>query len=99
MAFPVKEIEVSKIWKIKAVEVTTRTVYIWTEAEDAHEAKLNMDLQEFHDRAVADNLCSTTRHLVSAEEVSDECGCSCHCGGWDGAGTCKQPCDKCDCPE
>lgn len=24
------------------------------------------------------------------------CDCSCHCGGYDGAGTCKQPCDSCD---
>ena len=24
------------------------------------------------------------------------CECSCHFGGWDGAGTCKQPCDVCD---
>ena len=22
--------------------------------------------------------------------------CSCNFGGWNGAGTCKQPCDKCD---
>jgi hypothetical protein len=22
--------------------------------------------------------------------------CECNCGGYDGAGTCKQPCDKCD---
>jgi len=25
------------------------------------------------------------------------CLCNCHCGGFDGAGTCKQPCDECDC--
>ena len=27
------------------------------------------------------------------------CDCNCHCGGWDGAGTCKKPCEKCDCEE
>jgi hypothetical protein len=26
-----------------------------------------------------------------------DCECNCHCGGWDGAGICKQPCDKCSC--
>ena len=28
-----------------------------------------------------------------------ECECSCHHGGWDGGGTCKQPCDECDGPD
>lgn len=26
----------------------------------------------------------------------ENCGCSCHCGGFDSCGVCKQPCDKCD---
>jgi len=28
-----------------------------------------------------------------------KCQCNCHCGGWDGTGTCKQPCDNCNCKE
>lgn len=27
------------------------------------------------------------------------CECSCHCGGFDGSGVCKQPCDNCQCPD
>jgi len=28
--------------------------------------------------------------------ISNTDECNCHCGGWDGAGVCKQPCEKCD---
>ncbi|KKN91179.1 hypothetical protein LCGC14_0220450 [marine sediment metagenome] len=29
----------------------------------------------------------------------DCCSCPCHFGGYDGEGTCKQPCNECDCEE
>lgn len=28
-----------------------------------------------------------------------KCECPCHCGGLEDGEICKQPCDKCDCPE
>lgn len=33
----------------------------------------------------------------NTSQRDNECRCPCHCGGWDGAGTCKQPCDNCEC--
>lgn len=39
-------------------------------------------------------------HVYSTEEtLGGKCICPCHCGGWDGAAVCKQPCDECDCPD
>ncbi len=32
-------------------------------------------------------------------ELENECQCPCHFGGWDGKGTCKQPCKDCNCTE
>lgn len=46
---------------------------------------------------------ATRRGLSGLIEVRptelSECQCCCHDGGWDGEGTCKQPCDECGCKE
>lgn len=49
---------------------------------------------------IIDAICGRLAAKISLlYVVSKGCECSCHCGGRDGAGTCKQPCDQCDCEE
>ena len=40
-------------------------------------------------------------YFSNRPQPTDEngCECSCHCGGFDGSGVCKQPCDDCQCPD
>lgn len=33
------------------------------------------------------------------KHVEELCDCNCHCGGFDKTGVCKQPCDRCQCPD
>ncbi len=77
-------------------EIPDHSFYQLTEA-------LRDTLRRFYDgahvmtKAEYDRLLESTREaLDKPEQAQQECKCPCHFGGWDGAGTRKQPCDICD---
>lgn len=51
---------------------------------------------DVHDAQIV-TACNDARRRVDAIDQEGQCNCSCHCGGLNSQGTCKQPCDVCVC--